>query len=452
MHRHVPDTELARFAADPDSIPADRRHAIEEETARCAICRTSLDFFSVVSAEELSDVEMWEPAAEWRSDDPMRAYAERIAAEDREADELLEEEKLLTSPTKTAWKDLQRDKRLLSGGIVRRLTAHANSVCEQEPLDALTFADAAISVAEALPEDAYPWNAVFELRGTAWKERANALLLLGEFPAALEALTHAERSYRELKSAGLGMATVALVRASVLYEQGRLDEASRSAEIAEHGFAHLGQEERRMRAIYLRASIKYEARDLETAVAVFRQVLEHGEGFENARWIARASYAIGNCEVDRGNLAEASMRFHNALVIFREIGPDPDRLATEWGLARVVLQGGDRMEAIRRLRAIAAEYERRSLITDAALVRLDVADGLLALGQRKQIVDLAARLFRVFRDAGMITGALTAIAYMKEAAEAGKLTPAGVNAVRTYLRRVERQPDLAFAPPPEIFL
>jgi len=158
VHKHVPDAELARYAADPESVPLDRRHAIEEETAHCAICRTSLDFFSVVSAEELSDVETSDPAPEWRSDDPLRAYAERIAAEDREADELLEEEKLLTSPTKTAWKNLRRDKRLLSGGIVRRLTAHANSICEQEPLDALTFADAAISVArrsDSVPRDTY---------------------------------------------------------------------------------------------------------------------------------------------------------------------------------------------------------------------------------------------------------------------------------------------------------
>jgi hypothetical protein len=52
----------------------------------------------------------------------------------------------------------------------------------------------------------------------------------------------------------------------------------------------------------------------------------------------------------------------------------------------------------------------------------------------------------------MITGALTAVAYMKEAAAAGTLRAASVNAVRTYLRRVDRQPDLVFVPPPDSFL
>jgi hypothetical protein len=156
--------------------------------------------------------------------------------------------------------------------------------------------------------------------------------------------------------------------------------------------------------------------------------------------------------VDRGKLAEASMYFHKALVIFREIGPDRERIKTDWGLARVVLHGGDRGEAIRRLRAVAAELERRSLLSDAALVKLDIVDALLALGQTKQVVDLCSRLFNSFKDAGMITGALTAVAYMKEAAAAGTLRAASVNAVRTYLRRVDRQPDLVFVPPPDSFL
>jgi len=443
--------ELARFATDPDSVSADRRLAIEQESAGCSTCRTSLDFFSVITAEELADGELSEPGADWSSDDPMRAYAERIAAEDREADEALAQEKLLESPMKTAWKNLQRDRRLCTGGVVRRLNAHAHSIYENEPLAALTFADAAISVAEVLPDDAYPWKAVFELRGAAWKERANALLVSGQFPAALEALTRAERAYRNLLSPAFGLSTVALLRASVLCEQDRLDEAMAWAEKAEVGFAHLGQEERRMRAVFLRGSIGYEAGDIATVIKLFRQVLDYGEAINNPRWIARASYAIGNCEVDRRNLGEASMHFHKALVIFREIGPDRERLATEWGLGRVVMHGGNRSEAIRRLRAVAAELEIRSMITDAALVRLDIVETLLALGETKQIIDLAARLFGVFKSAGMITGALAAIAYIKEAAVLGKLTFADVHAVRTYIRRSVRQPELVFELPPDSF-
>ena len=453
MHEHLSDAELASYATNPESIAAERRQAIERETALCAVCRTSLDFFSIVSPEELADAELWEEREPvWRSeDDPMRAYIERIAVEDREADELLAERKLLSSPAKTAFTNVQRDKRLLTGGVVRRLTAHAHKVHGDEPLAAVTFTDAAVLIAESLPDDTYPWNAVFELRGAAWKERANALRVAGEFPSALEALTHAERAYRKLQSPGFGLSSVALIRAGVFLEQDRLDEAASWAEKAEAGFAHLGQEERRMRAVFLRGSIQYEAGDVAAAVQLFERVQEYGEAVSSPRWAARAAYAIGNCEVDRRNLSEASMQFHRALVIFREIGPEIERLSTEWGLCRVVLHGGDQSEAIRRLRTVAMEFEKRSMITDAALVRLDIVEALLALAETDQIAETAARLFRLFRDAGMMTGALTAMAYMKEAAAAGKLTAAGVDAVRTYLRRSSRQPELLFQPPPDPF-
>jgi tetratricopeptide (TPR) repeat protein len=346
---------------------------------------------------------------------------------------------------------LERDRRLVTGGVARRLTAHAHQVYEDEPLDAVTFADLAILIAETLADDAYPWKAVFELRGAAWKERANALRVAGDFPGALEALTHAERAYRNLRSAGFGLASVALIRAGVLLEQDRLDEAATWAEKAEAGFAHLGQEERRTRAVFLRGSIAYEAGEITAAVKLFQRVQEYGEAVNGLRWIGCAAYAIGNCEVDRRNLGEASLQFHRALVIFREIGPASERLSTEWGLCRVVLHGGDRSEAIRRLRTVAAEFEKSSMVTLAALVRLDIVEVLLALGETKQIAEVAGRSFRVFKDAGMMTGALTAMAYMKEAATAGKLTAAGVDAVRTYLRRSARRTELPFQPPPGLF-
>ncbi|MEA2235532.1 MAG: hypothetical protein QOC81_256 [Thermoanaerobaculia bacterium] len=422
---HIPESELAVFAFDPDAMPEPRRSVINRHTAECAACRSTLDFF-MVAEDDLSDVDVWEPVMGSATHDALMSYAARIADEDREAEELLQP--LFDAPAQAAWLNLSTKKRFLSGGVARRLSSHAHSVCESEPLDALTFADAAISVAEALPDDTYPANAIYELRGTAWKERANAQRFLGQFPEALESLLRAERAYKRLASPSLGLSTVALVRAFVLYDQQRLDEAAATAESAEHGFAHLGDDGRRMTALFLRAGIRFEARDLGEAAALFRQIIEYGESINNPLWIARGSSALGKCEVQRSNLGEASMRFNTALVLFREVGSMYERLSTEWGIAEVFLQAGKHSESIRRLRDVAAEFEAHGMVTDAALVGLDIADGLLALGHAQQIVDLATRLFRVFTNAGMLTGALTAMAYLKEAAAAGTLTPGDVQA------------------------
>lgn len=445
MDGHIPEHELAVFAFDPDAVTARRSIEMQQHAAVCEECRARLDFFSVTE-EDLADPDVWERSAGSATLEALRAYGEQIAEEDEEAEELLAP--FFASPVLAAMANLRTlGKRYLTGGVVRRLNAHANSICESEPLDALTFAEAAISVAEALREDLYPAQAVFEMRGTAWKEQARALHLLGRLNEALDSLGRAERSYRRLASPGFGLANAAHVRAAVLYEQQRLDEAATIAEQAEKAFFHLGDDERRMKAVYLRACIRYEAHDPESAIALFGVVVDYGEETDNATWIARGSYALGNCEVERNKLGDASMHFQKALAVFREIGPPTERVKTEWGVARVLLHAGKRSEAIRRLSDVAAEFEARGMVTDMALVGLDTAEALLGLGRPDEIVDLASRLFRVFKDAGMLTGALTALAYLKEAAAAGKLTPANVSEIRTFIRRAERQPELVFVPP-----
>lgn len=335
-----------------------------------------------------------------------------------------------------------------TGGVVRKLNAHAHRLVDNDALAALTWADAAVSIAEVLPEDIYAAKAVYQLRGTAWKERAIAQMFLGELPAALESLTRAERAYRHLATPALGLAQVDLIRAGVFYEQMRLDTAEATAREAEHAFFHSG-DKRRIDALFLRAAIKYAACDLAAAVSLFYQVLEYGQDINNVYWIARASHGIGVAEVDRGNLSEASLHLHRALVMFRELGAEPHRIAAEWGIARVVRQSGKLHEAIRRLRDVAAEFEKRGLVVDAALVALDIADIWLSLKEPRQVVGIAEHGFSVFMDAGVVTGALAAFAYLKEAAHEQRLTAEGVDAVRTFLKRAAKQPALKFVPPPQ---
>ncbi|HEX6096909.1 MAG TPA: hypothetical protein VF432_11340 [Thermoanaerobaculia bacterium] len=417
---------------------------IEREIAACAECRTTFEFLAVAD-DELSDPDVWEPLTGSQTLDSMRAHGARIAAEDEEAAALVQP--LLDAPVLAAWWPF-RSKRYLTGGVVRKLLAHAATLHEREPREALIFADAAITVAHALPDDAYVAKAVYELRGSAWKERANALRFLGRYDEGLESLQRAERAYQKLTFPAFGLASVAYLRAGILLEQQRYGEATEAAVIAERAFCSLSDAERQMGALHLRAYIAFELRQFETAIQLFRRVSEYGEERNDALWIARAAQALGNCYLDAQNAAEASMQFHTALTLFRELGQRTEIIRTEWGVARLIMHGGNLDEAIRRLRAVVAGLISTGMVTDAALAGLDLTEILLSREQMRQIVALTKHLFTVFIKAGMLTGALTAIAYLKEAAESGRLTNADVAAVRSFLRRAERQPALLFVPPP----
>lgn len=441
---HIGEQELAVYAGSPDALGTARRAEIEREIASCAECRTTFELVAVAD-DELSDPDVWEPVTGSASLDSLREHGARVAAEDEEAAALLEP--FLRAPAQAAWQSFH-SKRYRTGGVVRKLIAHAATLHECEPLVALTFADAAIMIAEVLPDDSYAANTVYELRGTAWKERANALRFLGRYDEGLESLRRAERAYRALTWPAFGLASVAHVRASILLEQERYEEASEAAAIAEQAFSYLGDDDRQMGALFMRAIVAFQRRQLETAIELFRRISDYGETHHDALWTARAAQALGNCYLDARNAAEASVQLHTALVLFRELGQRTQIIRTEWGVARLFMDGGKLEEAIRRLRTVIAEFASGGMVTDSALAGLDLAEILLAVGQQREIVVLTRDLFRVFTDAGMLTGALTAIAYLKEAAESGRLTSADIEAVRGFLRRAERQPSLRFVPPP----
>jgi hypothetical protein len=206
---HIEESDLILYAFNADAVPGDRHAIIREHLTRCAECQATVDFFATAE-EDLTDVEVWERIIGSDTYASLMEFAARISSEDETATALLAD--FLESPASAAWTDLVSKRRFHTGGVVRKLTSKAHSLCEIDHLASLTFADAAISVAEILPDDAYPARAVYQLRGAAWKERAIAQMLLGDFPAALDSLNRAERAYRRLATPALGLAMVALVR------------------------------------------------------------------------------------------------------------------------------------------------------------------------------------------------------------------------------------------------
>lgn len=445
MGEHIAHAELSLFAHDKLAVERERREEIESHVANCAECGATFDFYAVAE-EDLGDLAVWQPIVS-STGAAMSAYANQCEAEDREADELLKD--IFAKPRKAAMTNVRNQRKYHTGGVVRRLNAKAHAIVASEPLEALIFADMAQVVADLLPDDIYPNNAVYELRGTSAKERANALLRLAEFDEALEALERAERAYEHLRSPGYGLGTVELVRGAVYYERGQLQEAARHVDLAEQIYAHQGGLERqRMKAVHLRAGIMLESLELKDSSATYQHVIDFGEKENDPEWIAKGSYGRANAELDQGNVSEASALFLKALVILRETGPATDRMCTEWGLARVVLHGGKPTDAVRQLRDVVAAFEAVGWVSNAALAGIDLSEALLLLERWDEIVKVAGHAFRVLKKAGNVTGALTALAYLKEAAAKRQLTPETLKVVREYLRRVEREPDLLFVPPP----
>lgn len=438
---HIPEPELAVLASDPDAIAPNRIREIHTHLARCADCADTYDTFVATFAGDDDDAFL---ASEGST--ASMEYGARVARENTDAEELLKD--YFDEPEKAAWRNLAAQRKYLHGGVVRRLAKKAFDVRAKEPLHALIFADAAIAVAEALPEDDYPPNALHDLRGRAWKERANALNQLGEPAAALEALDRAAREYDHVASNTLGLGNVALVRAAAYFCLEKLPEADREVQIAEELYQRLGDPERRTRAMFLRGNIKYESRELEGAAILFRRVIAYGEAEQNEEWVASGSYALGHCVLETGDIEAAAVLFSTAIRIYRRTAQEY-LAGAEWGMARVLLARGLYPESLRGLTAVQAEFTKRGMVLHAAVAALDAMDAMVALRMFKQVGERARGVFKTFTDAGMLTSALTALSFIQTAAAEERLTREQVRAVRSFVKRLEREPNLLFVPPPD---
>lgn len=450
MPEHPSEERLSSYALDPSLV--EDPGGLDAHLAACAPCRERL---AVIREEEqlFADAASWPDAVPARPLPDLRALSAaraRDRREDARADALLTpvvERFLAAASSKFVWNDVAARPEYHTGGVVRKLADAADRAQYSAPQQALFLAETAAAIVGMLSRTTYTDLEIAALRGLAWKQQANANRQLGRFNAALEALRRAERAYRELPRPELDLASVTFIRATVCFEQQSYELATQHAQQSAETFAQLRQTEPYFGARFLQGCIAFEQRQLGEAQSIFDSVLAHGETTGNESWLARASLALGICHSERRNLGIATQYFDRAMLASRHVGNLGDEIRSRWGLALVVQRYGRYRSAIPRLQAVREELVNYGAVCDAGLVTLDIMETFLLLGKPREVRRTAGDIVQLFKDAGMVTGALTAADYLKQAAAMNHVTASLLDYIRKYLRRVEVQPDLVFVPP-----
>jgi tetratricopeptide (TPR) repeat protein len=445
--KHPVEQLLGLYALSPGLVRD--AAALEAHLSVCDACRSQLAEIRADDAA-LREPETWLAAAGIAPDDELRAFDTRAGGEDAAALELLRPFESPEAAAHFVWEDVTRKPEFRTGGVARRLCKLANGMCERQPLYALSLAEAATRIAALLPDTSYPRGTIHELRGEAWKEQANAFRYLGRFTDAHTALDAAEEEYCQLPVEGVGLVAVQYVRAYVLYEQEQLDAAEALAYQSAAGALQLGETDRYTRALHLQGEILYERRSFAEAAAIFASILDYGERRKEMVWVARESINLGQCHLELRRLPEASRLLHRALRLFTDLRLESEVTRTGWAIGRLLFAEGNSREATQRLREAIRELSRSGMLTDAALAAIDLAEMLTVLGRVREIPKVLSGVVQTFTAAGKLTGALTALAYLKDAATAGRIAPAMFPHVRRFLVRAERQPELLFLPPPAV--
>lgn len=441
---HVSDETLIDYVDDPARVP-DRRK-VELHISSCGECSAKVEGFRAIASAMTDEETWWILDASARSNS-IRDFVTRWDAEDAEATRMLAP--LLESAYRFAYANVARKRRFQTGGVVRLLCEAVRIEDDRDPTFALTLAETACFIADNLSDSYYPANVVNELRGRAWKEYSTVCRITQRFAEGFDALTRADRAYRRLIDSTVQLATVELCRAILFWEQQQYDDALRSARSAASQFAARHERDRYFEAKQVEAVILHRQGNVEAACEVYRAAYEFADGTGDAEMKAQSARNLGVAATDQGDIGTASKYLLIALQVYESLDMTALVVLTKWAIARLALAAGNPAEAAQRLRPIVAELSALELRGDAANAHLDLAEALLILGRYDEAQVACEGLFAFFRQAQMLTGAMTAAAYLREAAAGRKLSLGDIQSVRTYLAELERTPALPFVPPPE---
>ena len=410
----------------------------------CGTCSDTLQSYRTLSSA-LHDTSVWDERELPETPSPktanfIRSFVERSRAEDAAAAPIAAA--LIADPSAI---DAHPEWR--TAGVVRGLLKFVDSINFSDPKRAVEISTLAAAIAESLAAAAYASDVVRKLCALACREKAWALYFVGAFPESARALDRADEHLAGCSLSECDRAEIDLVRARLDRDLERFDDAVTLARRSASVFRSYGNHRRAAVAEFIESTVLVHLRRFEEALAIDTRMSADASLDEESRVCALNRTAYSLRELSR--YEEAKQRYAQTIEAFGRLGLTEKRAMARWGFARVLVDQGNFLPAVSLLTELRTELRELGMSHDVALVSLDAAEALLGLQRAGEIAQLCREAIEYFSKAGLAysSSAMTALAYLREAAEIGSLTPAAVNHVRTYFQLLPKQPHLLFAFP-----
>lgn len=447
--RHYEDEALVSLLEKSGVEGASR----DPHMASCRTCTETLDTFRMI-ARTLRDRDVWEPRELDSQPVPqtiaaLRAFANDMTREDAHAEAYVAA--LLSGPREQWTANLAARPQYRTAGTVRKLIAALDRALDNMPPDAVEITALAVDVAEGLDPAAYASDVVARLRGTAWRERAYALVCVGSYREAEQAVCAAESHFSHCLIDEYDRARLDTMRAVVFRVQDRPDDALAAARRARVTLQQSGDTEKYVSAAHTEALALMKAMRYSDALAVLEETLAcSGQRISDD---ARAGLlsTMGLCHRSLRNFGAAVEHYRHAAALFVELGNITASARLRANMAVVLRDAGRTDDALAQLREARREFARLGMAAEAALTDLGLAEILLEKSDLREVEALCRSAMAQFEAAGVAYGAaaMTALAYLREATQRQRVTTEHVRHVRNYIQRLPAQPALLFLPLPD---
>ena len=439
---HYDEEALFEYVEGTSPIAGD----IESHVTGCDICSAEVGEHRALIAE-LSSKEVWEKAP---APTPRQfvvnvaAFAERARREEEEAVAICDD--LLAGPSNWWVQRLRNTPAACTAGVARQLLTRWRQMVHNAPASALQVTALAIQVANMLDIAEYPCDYVLKLRAQGHSDHAYVLSFMGRHREALDFVDRARRLFEQAPLPEYDLARVATVKANILRNIDRTDEAVPLVREAAETFLRFGDQTRYANARVFEGAILFDRGSIDEALQVFLAIDGH-PGLDDRNAVAVMSN-IANCYAELGQPDRAAEYAPRCITMFEMLGMETERTRSRWVLGRTLVAAGKVPEAIPILRTTWREFEQFDMISDAGLAALELAEALLLTGTVDEVPAICRDVINQFTRAGMASRALTALSFLREAVAIGQATPGLVRHVHAFLRELPNEQPRLFALPP----
>jgi tetratricopeptide (TPR) repeat protein len=445
VERHYDDEALISL------IETDRIHS-DAHLPSCPTCAEKLESFQMI-ADALEERDVWdtrdlhvEPVR--ATINALRSFADRMTLEDSQAEPVLRE--LLAGPREEWMPRLRHHPEWRTAGVVRKLIDETIKVVMTMPPDALEMTALSTEIADHLDPTTFATDTVARLRAAAWRDRAYALFYVGNFADSVKATQRAELNLQSCVVDEYDRARVAIVKALSLRAMEDVSTAMEAVRFSADTFVEFGDTTRLASARIAEVHLLFTRGQFEQARTVLEPLERSLRSTGDVNTHARVLGNLGYCYSKLGRIEEAVAHHEASAALHADLGNITEVSRVRWSIAEIIAEAGRHDEAMRRYQDVRQTFDSLQMTSEAALVSLNIAELLIVREDFAGVEQICRAAMRSFEAAGIsyTARALTALAYIQEAAQSRTATPALVKHVREYLRCLPRDGQLLFAPPP----
>lgn len=441
--------EFAAKAAKGGRLEADRRLAGHVE--RCPSCQSRAAALRKQHAGKLTErVARLLGLALARQGDPAKPQklerrCDAILRERREAPLLWEEWHEL--PAAERLQQLSHQLRFQSWGLLERILEESRTASFQSPAHAEVMGHCSLHLASFLDPRLYGAEELEDMQARAWGFIGNARRMRSDLVGAEEAFAAGYRALLRGTRDPMERAKLLDLKASLLRDQRRFDDALRLIRRAVAIFLAAGERHRAGRALLNLAAIHHDTGHPEVSIPVLYQALELIDPEREPRLLLSARHNLIGYLVEGGRFMEAHSLFAQTRPLYRQFDDPWTQNRYRWLQGKIARGLEQTKDAEASFLAARDGFIAEGIPYDTALVSLDLAVLYAEQGRTQELKKIAAEMVVIFSSRQIHREALAALSFFRQAVAAERASLDLLRQVASFLEKAQHNPDLRFEKP-----